>query len=191
MLEPGLGTPDPFVSMPAPSAKGRLFGGLFFFLALLCAGFSLYNSTHAAGLVGRHGTLTVERCWIDHGSRHHSDKTVCAGTFRADDGTTVDHEATVTADRERGDRIPVQQTVSGYLATGFGEIWRWCALFFLGWIVAALGIPFAATGIMPSRGQAVAVGRLIAGTRASAWMKRLVLGGAGGAALSLYLAWIF
>ncbi|MEU8684277.1 hypothetical protein [Streptomyces sp. NPDC048611] len=75
--------------------------------------------------------------------------------------------------------------------TGFGEIWRWCALFFLGRIVAAPGVPFAATGILPSRGQAVAVGRLIAGTRASAWMQRLVLGGAGGAALSLYLAWIF
>lgn len=191
MLEPGLGTPDPFVSMPAPSVKASLRRPLLLSGAPLHAAsrcttrrtqrassvVTARSRSSAAGSTTEAVTTATRRC--------------APATFRADDGTTVDHEATITADRERGDRVPVQQTVSGYLATGFGEIWRWCALFFLGWIVAALGIPFAATGIMPSRGQAVAVGRLIAGTRASAWMKRLVLGGAGGAALSLYLAWIF
>jgi hypothetical protein len=134
--------------------------------------------------------VTVERCWIDHGSRNSSDKTVCSGTFRPDDGSAVDPDAVVHMELRPGAKAEVQQTGRGYLPSGFAETSRWNALFFFAWIVAALGIPFAVTGIFPARTKAFEVGALIRGTRAAAVMKYLFIGGAGGAAVCLYLTWV-
>lgn len=175
---------------PVPGWRGRALGGLFFLIGLVCVGVSVYNAAHTAGFAGRHGTLTVERCWIDQGSRNSSDKTLCSGTFRPDDGGKPRQEAVVHRELKKGDEVAVQQTGRGYLPGGLAETWRWNALFFIGWIVAALGVPFAATGLFPGRGQAFQVGAAIRGTRAAKVMKYLLVGGAGGAAVCFYLLWV-
>ncbi|WP_181768336.1 hypothetical protein [Streptomyces albidus (ex Kaewkla and Franco 2022)] len=185
-----LGGVSPYTPLPAPSWKGRALGGFFFLIGLVCVGISVYNAAHTAGFAGRHGTVTVQRCWIDQGGRNSSDKTVCSGTFRPDDGGTSQRDAVVHRDLKAGDEIAVQQTGRGYLPSGLAETWRWNALFFIGWIAAALGVPFAATGIFPGRSQASQVGALISGTRAAKVMKYLFIGGAGGAAVCFYLTWV-
>ncbi|GAB2792440.1 hypothetical protein [Streptomyces daliensis] len=176
---------------PLPSWKGRALGGFLLLVALVCAGVSVYNAAHAAGLAGRHGTLTVENCWVEQGRRHSSDKTICSGVFRPADGSAPDREATLTRDLARGDTVEVQQTARGYLATGFGETWRWNALFFVGWIAAGIGVVFVASGIFPRRGQESAVTERIRGTRSAVAAKYLCLGGVAGVAVSLYLTWLF
>jgi hypothetical protein len=185
-----LGGAGTFAPLPVPSRKGRVFGGLFFVLAAVCVGIAAYNIAHTAGLAGRPGTVTVERCWTEHGSGRSSDKVVCSGTFRPDDGTRAVPDAVVPRALKAGQEIAVQQTGRGYLPSGAGETARWIALFFFAWIVAALGIPFAATGIFPGRGQAAAVGASIRGTGAARVLKYMMAGGAGGAAVSLYVTWV-
>ncbi|MGH3309798.1 MAG: hypothetical protein ACRDP3_04315 [Streptomyces sp.] len=180
----------PNAPLPAPSWKGRVLGGVFFLAALVCVGFSVYNAAHAGGLAGRHGTLTVQRCWVEQGTRNSSDTTVCSGSFRPEDDSAVVRDAELRREHRPGAEVPVQQTGSGYLASGLAETWRWNALFFIAWIVAALGVPFAATGIFPARTQAFAVGARVRGTRAAVVMKYLYIGGAAGTAVCLYLTWI-
>ena len=87
----------------------------------------------------------------------------------------------------------MQQAGERYLLTGFGETWQWNALlFFVGWIVAGLAVPFAATDIFPRhREQVAAIGRLTVGTGAGAVMKWLFLGGFAGIEICLYLVWTF
>jgi hypothetical protein len=187
---PELGRTSPYASTPGASWKGRAFGALFFLGALVCVCFSVYNAAHAAGLAGRGGTVTVESCWVEQGSRNSSDQTVCSGTFRPDDGSRPVPEAKISRELHQGQKIEVQQSANGFLPVGFREIWRWNALFFLGWIVAALGVPFAVTGIFPGREQAFAVGARIRGTRAAVVMKYLFLGGAAGIAVCLYMMWV-
>ncbi|NLU74679.1 hypothetical protein HCC61_18700 [Streptomyces sp. HNM0575] len=187
---PGLGLTGPYAALPGPSWKGRAFGALFFVGALVCLGLAAYNAAHAAGLAGRHGTVTVQSCWVEQGSRNSSDTTVCSGTFRPDDGSRPVPDAQVSRELRQGQRIEVSQSANGFLPTGFREIWRWNALFFFGWIVAGLGVPFAATGIFPGRAQAVAVGDRIRGTRAAVVMKYLFLGGGAGTAVCLYMIWV-
>lgn len=187
---PELGVTSPYAALPGPSWKGRAMGVLFFLAGLACVCFSLYNTAHAAGLAGRQGTITVERCWTEHGSRNSSDKTVCSGVFRPDDGSRAVPDAELARDLRQGQKIEAQQAGDRFLPVGFREIWRWNALFFFGWIVAALGVPFAATGIFPGSQQAFAVGVRIRGTRAAAVMKYMFAGGALGAAVCLYMVWV-
>ncbi|WP_314172833.1 hypothetical protein [Streptomyces winkii] len=188
--DPELGLTSPYAALPAPSWKGRALGGLFFLGALACVCFSVYSAAYASGLAGRHGTITAQTCWVEQGSRNSSDTTVCSGTFRPEDGSRPVRDAEVTRKVARGETIEVQQSGHGFVPVGFREIWRWNVLFFLGWIVAALGVPFAATGILPGTGQAFAVGTRIRGTRAAAVMKYLFIGGGGGVALCLYMMWV-
>jgi hypothetical protein len=189
-IGPELSRTSPYGALPGPSWKGRALGVLFFVGALVCVYFSVHNAAHAAGLAGRHGTVTVESCRIEHGSRNSSDTTVCSGTFRPDDGARAVPYAEVRRELRRGEKIEVQQTASGFLPSGLAETWRWNGLFFIGWIAAALGVPFAVTGIFPSTDQAYAVGARIRGTRAAVVMKYLGLGGVGGAAVCFYLTWV-
>jgi hypothetical protein len=189
-LGPELGLTSPYAALPSPSWKGRAMGALFFLGALACVCFSFYNAAHAAGLAGRQGTITVEACRVEQGSRNSSDTTVCSGTFRPEDGSRPLRDAEVTRKLRQGEKIQVQQAGNGFVPVGFREIWRWNALFFFGWIIAGLGVPFAATGIFPGRQQAFAVGARIRGTRAAVVMKYLLIGGAGGIAVCLYMIWV-
>ncbi|OEU88396.1 hypothetical protein DB35_18980 [Streptomyces abyssalis] len=189
-LTPELGLTSPYAALPAPSWKGRALGALFFLGALVCVCFSVYNGAHAAGMAGRQGTITVEACRVEQGSRNSSDTTVCSGTFRPEDGSRAVPGAEVTRELRQGEKIEVQQSGNGFVPVGFREIWRWNALFFFAWIVAALGVPFAATGIFPGRQQAFAVGQRVRGTRAAVVMKYLYIGGGGGIAVCLYMIWV-
>lgn len=188
--EPELGVVSPYAALPGPSWKGRALGALFFAGALVCVCFAGYNGAHAAGLAGRQGTLTVEVCRVEQGTRNSSDTTVCSGTFQPVDGSRPLPRAEVSRKLPEGEKVQVRQSGSGFVPVGFRELWRWNALFFLGWIVAALGVPFAATGIVPGRGQAFALGTRVRGTRAAVVMKYLYLVGGGGLAVSAYMIWV-
>lgn len=180
-------------SLSRPGIAGRALGALFAVLALACFGFSLANAAQAAGLTGIHGTLTVERC-SQHstGGRGHRSTTECAGTFRSDDGGVVAEDATVRAALAVGGKVPVQRSGGSYVRTGFGEITRWIGASFGGWLLLAIGVPFAVTGVLPrSGGQFSLISHSISGTRAGTVRKWLFLGGLAGAAVCLYLTWTF
>jgi hypothetical protein len=156
-------------SLSRPGIAGRALGALFAVLALACFGFSLANAAQAAGLTGVHGTLTVERC-SQHstGGRGHRSTTECAGTFRSDDGGVVAEDATVRAALAVGGKVPVQRSGGSYVRTGFGEITRRIAASFGGWLLLAIGVPFAVTGVLPrSGGQFSLISHSISGTRAA------------------------
>ncbi|KPI05823.1 hypothetical protein OK074_4313 [Actinobacteria bacterium OK074] len=184
MEQPELMPLQPPTPLPRPGITGRALGALFFVLALLVSGFGLYNAAHAAGVVGVHGTLAVERCWVDQGGRNSRGTTVCGGTFRSDDGRVVNDRASVRAAGKPGGKVSVQQAGDGYVRVGFGVASRWAGLFFLGWLVAAFGVAFAATGMFPrDRVQVAMVQRAVSGTRVRAVRRWLALGGLAGAAV--------
>ncbi|MFJ7903855.1 hypothetical protein ACIQ6V_25745 [Streptomyces sp. NPDC096198] len=180
--------------LPQPGILGRALGALFFVVALGISGFGLYNAAHAAGVAGTHGTLAVEQCWVKHGSHGSRGTKVCGGTFRSDDGKTVDDEASVRSEVKPGSRVSVQRAGDGYVRVGFGETARWVALFFLGWLVVAFGMSFAATGMFPRSGMQVAlITRAVSGTRVGTVRKWIVRGGLAGAGVCLLLtllAWL-
>ncbi|MEU6576989.1 hypothetical protein [Streptomyces sp. NPDC046805] len=194
MMQPELTPLATAPQLPRPGVLGRALGGLFFVLALVVFGFGLYNAAHAAGVAGTSGTLTVERCWVKHGSRGSSDTTECGGTFRSDDGKVKDDQASVRADLKPGNKVSVQQAGDWYVQTGFGETTKWLAAFFLGWLVVAFGTAFAATGMFPRSGMHVAlITRSISGTPAGRLRKWFVWGGLAGAGVCLLLtlaAWL-
>jgi hypothetical protein len=180
--------------LPRPGLGGRALGAACFVLTLICWGFASVNATHAAGLTGTHGTLTVEKCWEKSATRassHRSQPTVCSGTFRSDDGKTVIEAAELTAELTPGDQVSVQQGSDRYVQTGLGQVSRWIAVFFGSWLLAAFGIAFAVTGRLPRRGAHISlILRTISGTRAGvvrAWLVRI---GLAGAALFLVLYWM-
>jgi len=167
---------------------GRALGAVFFVLALVIFGVGLYNAAHAAGIVGTHGTLTVERCWLKQGTRNASDTTVCGGTFRSDNGKVVDAQASIRAKVKPGSRVSVQQADDWYVKVGFGATTRWIAVFFLGWLVAAFGMSFAATGMFPRSGMQVAmITRAISGSRVATLRRWFVGGGLVGGGVCLLL----
>ncbi|MGW5662000.1 hypothetical protein ACWEWG_18155 [Streptomyces sp. NPDC003758] len=194
MTQPELTPLAPVTTLPQPGVMGRALGGLFFVLALVIFGVGLYNASHSAGVVGTHGTLTVERCWVEQGSRNSSDHTVCGGTFRSDDGKVVDDQASIRAKVKPGGKVSVQRAGGWYVKVGFGETTRWIAMFFLGWLVAAFGMAFAATGMFPRSGMQVAlITRAVSGTRVGMVRKWFVRGGSVGAGVCLLLtllAWL-
>ncbi|KIZ13825.1 hypothetical protein [Streptomyces natalensis] len=181
-------------SLPRPGPGGRVLGAVFFVLALVVFGLACSRIAYAGGLAGSPGTLTATSCHALRaaGSSHPtSGPTVCEGTFRSDDGRSTDEVATVRADATPGDRIAVQGADGEYVRTGPGEVARWIALFFSGWLVAAFGVPFAATGMLPRSGvQAALINRSVSGTRAGTVRNRLYLVGLGGAAVSLLVTWM-
>ena len=194
MGEPELTPLAPTTPLPQPGIMGRALGGLFFVLALVIFGIGLYNAAHAAGVAGTHGTLAVERCWVKQGSRSSSDTTVCGGTFRSDDGKIVDDQASIRAEVKPGSKVSVQEAGDWYVRVGFGETTRWIAVFFLGWLVVAFGMAFAATGMFPRSGMQVAlITRAVSGTRVGAVRKWFVRGSLVGSGLCLLLtlvAWL-
>jgi hypothetical protein len=174
----------PTAPLPEPGVMGRVLGGLFFAIALVIFGFGLYNAAHAAGVVGTHGTLAVERCWVDRGiSRHSRDTPVCGGTFRSDNGKIIDDQASIRDEVKPGSEVSVQQAGEGYLRVGFAETTRWIAMFFLGWLVVAFGMSFAATGMFPrNRAQVIMITRAVSDTRVGKvrrWFVRAGLSGTG------------
>jgi hypothetical protein len=194
VVQPELTPLAPTAALPRPSIMGRALGGLFFVLALVTFGFGLYNAAHAAGLAGTHGTLAVERCWVEQGSRNSSDTKVCGGTFRSDNGKIIDDQASIRAEVKPGSKVSVQQAGNGYVEVGFGETTRWIAMFFLGWLVVAFGMSFAVTGMFPRSGMQVAmITRAVSGTRVGMVRKWLVRGGLAGSGVCLLLtlsAWL-
>lgn len=189
MRQPELMPLAPTAPLPQPSIMGRALGALFFALALVIFGIGLYNAAHAAGAVGTHGTLTVERCWIKQNGRGSSDDTtVCGGTFRSDNGKIIDDQASIQAEVKAGSKVSVQQAGDWYVKVGFGETTRWLAVFFLGSFVVAFGMSFAATGMFPRSGtQVVLITRAVSGTRVGEVRKWLVRGGLAGAGVCLLL----
>ncbi|GLW19068.1 hypothetical protein Stsp01_58110 [Streptomyces sp. NBRC 13847] len=188
-LAPSVTAPE----LPRPGIGGRALGALFFVVALVMFGMAFSNAAHAGGIAGTHGTLTVKSCRVEHSGTtgHRSETTWCEGTFRSGDGRSTDDTATVRADRKPGDKIPVQQSGNEYLRTGPGEVSRWIALFFCGWVVAAIGLPFAATGMFPRSGaQMLMINRSVSGTRAGEVRKWLFLVGIGGAAVCMLFTWM-
>lgn len=190
---PGVRSPRPAAPRIARRARGWVGRGIGFAIVLVglfCAGVSFYSSAHTAGLAGTHGTLTVGHCrLVEDGGGDDRGETVCRGTFRPEAGGGSDRNATLRAAYEPGDVVAVQRTPGGYLATGFEETWRWLSLFFIGLIAASLGLPFAVTGLAPSRGLAFAAGSRLAGTRAGTAARAMMLTGVAGTVLSLLLGW--
>uniref|UniRef100_J1SAP9 Uncharacterized protein n=1 Tax=Streptomyces auratus AGR0001 TaxID=1160718 RepID=J1SAP9_9ACTN len=180
--------------LPRPGFGGRALGALFFVGALVMFGIAFSNAAHAGGLAGTHGTLTAKSCYAKHSGRvgNRSSTTWCDGTFRSDDGRTTDDTATVRADLKSGGKVSVQQSGGEYLRTGPGEVSRWTALFFCGWVVAAIGVPFAVTGMFPGRSAQILmmINRSVSGTRAGEVRKWLFLGGIGGAVMCMLFTWL-
>ncbi|MFG2136342.1 hypothetical protein [Streptomyces sp. NPDC048650] len=188
-LTPLATAPEP----PRPGLGGRALGALFFVVALVMCGMAISDAAHAGGLAGTHGTLTVKSCHVEHSGRtgHRSGTTWCDGTFRSDAGRITDDTATVRADLTAGGKVSVQQSGSEYLRTGPGEVSRWIALFFCGGVVAAIGVPFAVTGMFPRGGaQMLMINRSVSGTRAGSVRTWLFLGGLGGTAVCLLFTWM-
>jgi hypothetical protein len=194
VTQPELTPLAPTTTLPRPGIAGRALGGLFFVLALVTFGVGLFNAGHAAGVVGTHGTLTVERCWVKQGSRSSSDTTECGGTFRSDNGKVIDDQASIRAKVKPGSRVSVQQAGDWYVKVGFGETTQWIAVFFLGWLMMAFGMAFAVTGMFPRSGmQVVMITRAVSGTPVGLARKRIVRGslaGTGACLLVTLLAWL-
>jgi hypothetical protein len=112
-----------------------------FFIALYCWGSSIHDAVYAGGLAGKHGTLTVERCWTTYGTgRDHSATRMCGGIFRSDDGRTVAPDASLESDGRRGDRIQVQRDGGDHLPAGAGQVCLSIGVFFVGCLAAGLGV---------------------------------------------------
>jgi hypothetical protein len=154
--------PDPDVvrpntPVPEPSWKGWTLGAVLLLGALVFGCVFVFKAANAAGLAGQPGTLTVEECSTEQ-LDNDREKVTCFGTFHPDDGSPPEYFAEMTVDSllPQGEKIEVQQTGFGYVLVGAGETWNMAVGFFMMWIVAAVGLPFAATGI-PPREQARAV----------------------------------
>ncbi|MGW2518472.1 hypothetical protein ACWC09_15920 [Streptomyces sp. NPDC001617] len=178
MSQPEL-TPLPSATThPRPGFLGRALGVLFFGLALAAFWFGLHNAALATGLAGRHGILAVDRCWVEGGHRHSKGTSVCGGTFRSDDGKVVDDQASAWVEVKPGSKVSVRKAGDWYVQVGFVETVRWLSLFFLGLIVLAFGMVFAATGRFPRSGrQVVLITRAASETRVGVVRKWMVRGG--------------
>jgi hypothetical protein len=170
---------------------------LIFVIALVISGQGLYHAANAAGVVGTHGTLTVESCWERASSTNRFRRhTECGGTFRSDDGKIVDDEATIRAKMKKGSKVSVQRLSKGgagdrYVQARFAVMTGCFAWFFLGWLVLAYGMSFAATGMFPrSVRQAALITRVISGTRVGKVRKWVVRSSLAGAGVCLALTWL-
>ena len=141
----------PNVPLPHPSWKGRALGALFLLFALVTACVFVFKAAHTAGLAGQPSTLTIEECSVEDDP----EKAVCIGTFDPDDGSPAVYYAEVTVHSllRQGEKIEVQRTGFGFVLAGARETWNMAFGFFIAWIVAAPGVPFAVTGIPPSKQQ--------------------------------------
>ncbi|MBD0696030.1 hypothetical protein [Streptomyces sp. CBMA123] len=72
---------------------------------------------YAAGMSGRPGMLTVDRCWGDNPAKPRL-ITSCAGEFRSDDGRTVTEGSPIGSSHRLGAALPVEYGDGGYHATG-------------------------------------------------------------------------
>ncbi|MES4903410.1 MULTISPECIES: hypothetical protein [unclassified Streptomyces] len=131
-------------------------------------------------MAGEPGTLTVGRCWTEHGTgRDHSVTRMCGGTFRSDDGRTVDPDASLESDGRRGDRIQVRRDGGDYLPAGAGEVWLSAGVFFVGCVAAGLGLSaWAVNRRFRAGDELFAVKRPVRGTPTGRVALSLVLGGA-------------
>ncbi|MFE0464332.1 hypothetical protein ACFW1A_34265 [Kitasatospora sp. NPDC058965] len=75
---------------------------------------------YAAGLTGRPGALTVERCWGDDSAKPGL-ITSCAGTFRPDDGRTPVRDAALAGRHDIGAVLPVRYGGGACHPEGFGD----------------------------------------------------------------------
>lgn len=102
--------------------------------------------TAAARWTGTPGALTVGSCYEVGSGRQRQE--VCAGTFRSDDGRTVDPNASITQPLSPGTVVPVQRTPSGgYDPVGLAPFCGWLAVALFGSALAgmALLIPLTMT----------------------------------------------
>src|SRR5262249_12399217 len=90
---------------PRTSGAGIRFGGIVLVLAgLLFGAFGAGISGHASGVLGTHGTFTVEQC--EHLANTRGPDTVqCSGTFRPSDGGAARKGLDIDREYEAGRRV--------------------------------------------------------------------------------------
>ncbi|MEV6565447.1 hypothetical protein [Streptomyces kronopolitis] len=122
------------------SLRGRSAGLILIAVVVLASAVFVIKGLTAAGLTGTPGTFTVADCFPHHSSssghsRSASHEYDCDGSYRSDDGETVDAEASLSSidtDHHTGTRLAVQghhdsavlSALSGatYTLAGRGEI---------------------------------------------------------------------
>ncbi|MBK3644359.1 hypothetical protein [Streptomyces sp. MBT33] len=188
VTQPELMPLAPAPSLPSPGIMGRALGVFFFLIALTIFGIGILNAANAAGLVGTHGTLAVKDCWVQRGTRHSRGHTVCEGIFRSDDRKVVDDRAGISAAVPPGSKVSVQRAGDWYVRTGFGEVARWIAMFFLGGLVLAFGMAFAATGMFPrDAAQVGMISREVSESRVGTVRRWIVRGSLAGVVICILL----
>jgi len=123
------------------------------FMAALLAGgiailaMSVPHLAYAARWEGTPGVLAVRSCaQVGELKERHTE---CEGTFRADDGTTVDPGATISQSLTSGATVPVQRTSGGgYALVGVAASCGWLTMVLFGVTLAcgAATVALAATG---------------------------------------------
>ncbi|MEU5212612.1 hypothetical protein [Streptomyces sp. NPDC020742] len=100
------------------SSRRRWIGWSVLVVALLGSAWFATEGLTAAGLTGIHGTFTVKECTEEAGTRKnpHTNEFDCEGTFRPDDGSTVDDGVSLYAfstDYDAGTKLPAQHVDGG------------------------------------------------------------------------------
>lgn len=108
---------------------------------------SVPHLAYAARWEGTPGVFVVRSCaQVGEAKERHTE---CAGTFRSDDGTTVDPGATISDPLTAGSTVPVQLTSGGgYALVGVAAFCGWLTVVLFGVTLTAgaLTAALAATG---------------------------------------------
>jgi hypothetical protein len=100
---------------------------------------SVPDLAYAARWTGTPGVFAVSSCATVGAPRERHRQ--CGGTFRSDDGGTVDAQATISQSLTAGDVIPVQRTAGGgYVRVGAAAICGWLAVALFGAALAGVAV---------------------------------------------------
>ncbi|MFJ6834575.1 hypothetical protein [Streptomyces sp. NPDC091209] len=155
---------------------------LLLIVALLAAGtvvtrLAVTRLAYATGVAGTSGHLRVEACAWSHAGGHRYPH--CHGTFRSDDGTVVDPDATIDTSLPVGSTVALRRTASaGYEQTGVGASFGWLALSLLGLMVLVLGT-LLVRGRAGARGSPRAL-RVLLGVLGAVMLLSAFIGGVAG-----------
>ncbi|RLU96784.1 hypothetical protein CTZ27_17445 [Streptomyces griseocarneus] len=127
----------------------RLAGACVLVLAIVLGSFSVPGLPRSLGLVGTTGTLTVRWCeTVGFGRGSH---TACHGSFRSDDGRTVDEAARIDTEYTRGHRVPVTASGGAYYSVTPSAWFGWLAGIGATGFLLGVGVPIVLFGRLDER----------------------------------------
>jgi hypothetical protein len=152
-------------------SRGKAVAAVAVFVAALLAGAgatlldSVPDLSYAARWAGTPGLFIVRSC-SEVGvlkERH----TQCDGTFRSDDGKTVDLDATISQSLTAGAAVPVQRTSNNsYVRVGVAAFCGWLTVTLFGTVLAGTAIMSVLTLTGLTRSPAVWKGQRAPAARA-------------------------